>query len=56
MRETQFRSLGQENVLEQERQPTSVCLSGEFCGQRSLAGHSPWGHKESDTTNKVLVI
>ena len=51
-------------------QPTSVCLSGEFCGQRSLEGHSPWGHKESDMTgwltlttivklkknNQVLVI
>ena len=32
-----------------EWQPTPVFLSGEFHGQRSLAGHSPWGHKESDT-------
>ena len=24
--------------------------SGESHGQRSLAGYSPWGHKESDTT------
>ena len=24
--------------------------SGEFHGQRSLVGYSPWGHKESDTT------
>ena len=23
---------------------------GEFHGQRSLVGYSPWGHKESDTT------
>ena len=30
--------------------PTSVFLSGEFCGQRRLAGYSPWGCKESDTT------
>ena len=22
-------------------------------GQRSLAGYSPWGHKESDTTEKL---
>ena len=29
---------------------TPVFLPGEFHGQRSLAGHSPWGHKESDTT------
>ena len=27
-----------------------VFLPGEFHGQRSLAGYSPLGHKESDTT------
>ena len=31
-------------------QPTPVFLPGEFHGQRNLAGYSPWGHKESDTT------
>ena len=31
-------------------QPTPVFLPGEFHGQRSLAGCSPWGHKESDMT------
>ena len=31
-------------------QPTLLFLLGEFHGQRSLVGHSPWGHKESDTT------
>ena len=31
-------------------QPTPVFLPGESHGQRSLAGCSPWGHKESDTT------
>ena len=30
--------------------PTPVFLPGEFHGQRTLAGYSPWGHKESDTT------
>ena len=29
-----------------EWQPTLVFLAGEFHGQRSLAGYSPWGHKE----------
>ena len=24
-------------------------LSGEFHGQRSLSGYSPWGQEESDT-------
>ena len=31
-------------------QPFPVFLPGESHGQRSLAGHSPWGRKESDTT------
>ena len=31
--------------------PTRVLLlPGEFHGQRSLAGYSPWDHKESDMT------
>ena len=29
---------------------TPVLWPGEFHGQRSLAGYSPWGCKESDTT------
>ena len=33
-----------------EWQPTLVFLPGEFHGQRSLVGYSPWGHKQSDTT------
>ena len=39
-----------EDLLEEECQPTPVFLPGEFRGQRSLAGYSPWGHKESDMT------
>ena len=33
-----------------EWQPISVFLPGESLGQRSLAGYSPWGHKEFDIT------
>ena len=33
--------------------PTSIILSGKFLGQRSLAGCSPWGHKEWYTTEHV---
>ena len=33
-----------------EWQPTPEFLPAEFHGQRSLAGYSPWGHTESDTT------
>ena len=32
------------------QQPAPVLLPGESHGQRSLAGYSPWGRKESDTT------
>ena len=31
-------------------QPTPVFLPGKFDGQRILAGDSPWGQKELDTT------
>ena len=37
-------------ILRREWQPTPVFLPGEFHGQRSLAGYSPWGHKGSDRT------
>ena len=48
MWETWVWSLGGEDPLEKEWQPTPVFLPGEFYGQRSLVGYSPWGHKESD--------
>ena len=44
MQETQ--SLGQEDPLEEGMQPTPVFSTGKFCGQRSLVGYSPWGHKK----------
>ena len=31
-------------------QPISVLLTGEFHGQRSQVGYSPWGHQKSDMT------
>ena len=36
-------------------QHTVVFLPGEFHGQRSLSGYSPWGHKESDTTERLTL-
>ena len=33
--------------------PTPVFLPGEFHGQSSLAGYSPWSCKESDTTEQL---
>ena len=31
----------------------AVFLPGESHGQSSLVGYSPWGHKESDTTEQL---
>ena len=57
MRETRVGSLGQEDALEKkEWQPTLVFLSGEFHGQRSMVGYSPWGLKESDATEHTQGI
>ena len=33
--------------------PTPVFLPGEFHGQRSLAGYSPWHDKESEATERL---
>ena len=33
-----------------------VFLPGEFHGQRSLVGYSPWGCKESDTTEQLTLL
>ena len=35
--------------------PTPVFLPGEFHGQRSMAGYSPWGHKEWDMTERLTL-
>ena len=50
MQETWVRSLGQEYPLEKEMAIHSSVLAWKIHGLRSLAGYSPWGHKESDMT------
>ena len=35
--------------------PAPVFLPGEFQGQRSLAGYSPWDHKASDRTELLTL-
>ena len=37
-------------------QPTPVFLLGESHGERSLEGYSPWGHKESDSIERLGTI
>ena len=51
--ETQVRSVGGEDPLEKEMATHSSILPGKSHGQRSLAGCSPWGCKESDMTERV---
>ena len=36
-----------------QRHPTPALLPGKSHGQRSLVGCSPWGHEESDTTERL---
>ena len=38
-----------------EWQPTPVLLPGEFHGQRSLAGFSPWGRRALDLTEQLTL-
>ena len=49
MQEMQVPSLGQEDPLEEGQATHSSFLSWGIRGHRSLAGHSPWGCKDSDT-------
>ena len=50
MQETRVQFLG----WEREQLPTLVFLSGKS-GQKSLEGYSPWGHKESVTTEHTYI-
>ena len=50
VQEMWVQSLGGEDALEEETAPHPVFLPGEFHGQRSLAGYTPWGREESDMT------
>ena len=53
MQETWFHSWVRKISWRREWQPTLVFLPGEFHGQRSLAGYSPWGHRELDMTKRL---
>ena len=35
--------------------PTPGFLPGDFHGQRSLVGYSPWGRKKLDTTERLTL-
>ena len=42
-----------DNFTEKAMAPTPVLLPGKPHGRRSLVGCSPWGHEESDTTERL---
>ena len=50
MQKTQVQSLGWEDSLEKEMATHSSILAWKIPWQRSLVGYSPWGGKESETT------
>ena len=54
VQETWIQSLGWKVLLEKGMATLSSIFPGEFHGQRSLAGYSPWGHKETRLSNSLF--
>ena len=52
VQETCIQSLGQEDSLEKKMAAYSSILAWRIPWQRSPVGYSPWGLKESDTTEQ----
>ena len=55
MQETWVRSLGWEDPLEKRMATHSSILAWRIPWQKSLAGYSPWGCKESHMTEQVTI-
>ena len=56
VQEMHVRSLSKEDALERKMATPPIFLPEESHGQRSLVGYSPWGHKESNTTNNFTFL
>ena len=56
MWETRVQPLGWDDLLEKEMATHSSILPGKPHRQRSLVGYSPWGPKESDTTEQLSLL
>ena len=50
---TSSKGKGREGIRRRHRHPTPVLLPGKSHGRRSLVGCNPWGHEESDTTERL---
>ena len=55
LRDTRFDPWVKKIPWRKEWQPTSVFLPGEFHGQMSLAGYSPWDPIDSDKTEQLTL-
>ena len=55
MQGTRFNSWVRKTPWRRAWLPTPVFLPGESHGQKSLAGHSPWGHKELDLSEQLTL-
>ena len=53
MNECTFKYTISTSMWRRQWQPSPVILPGKSHGQRSLVGYSPWGRKESDTTQRL---
>ena len=53
IQEMRVQFLGWDDPWRREGQSTLVFSPGKFYGQRNVVGHSPWGLKESDTTEQL---
>ena len=56
MQETRVQSLGWEDLLEKEMATHSSILAWKISWRKSLVGYSPWGCKESDTTEPLFIF
>ena len=54
MQEMQVWSLGQEYPMEKKMATHSSILAWEIPWTYDLVGYSPWGHKESDMTERLI--
>ena len=55
MKETRVPSLAEEDPLGRGRVPSPIFLPRESRRQRGPMGYSPWGRKESDTTERLTL-
>ena len=56
MQDTWVRSLGREDPLEKRMVTHSGILAWRIPWTRSLAVYSPWGHRELDMTEQLILL